>query len=658
MGGVIILESMDNRIIIDEKNKKVLKKCKEFPISKEKFIREKETLKELKDVGVVPKLLSIVDSSIEVEYLYDYYNVTPEKIFETLKKIYNFYGIETLILNKDVILKRISNVEKMIGSGIRNPVINASIDFLKNYVISNKNFIVHETKINGNLALRHLKRDTDGNLKIIDWGDSRKGFIEEDIGYFRAEELMFFEKEGNEPLHIKKLLDGLEALLYYDDLIDKKSLKLFSSLKHIERIPFTNFYECNNPKKEYLLKELSALNVIEELSLRDIMSYPYKINPKRILLVTWGPQGSVGGVATYINCIKEYLGEFGFVFHEIASYENPKKRGEIDYFIKLENGQWKRVEKEDIIRHIKKLNVNLVDIHSFPSGLDFNGESLVEIIRKNVQKPIIYTAHVCVWDVIKSRSYIESDLRCINEASIFVSNQYLLERYLETFRNVLKSKKIKIINQSSGLYTREIDKKKVEEIVNKYKNCWRILYHGRITEDKGILELLAAIEDLSKKFSADDVGLELFMTGKIRSGANSIEEIYGKKLPKNVEYFGIVSENRLAEIIEASHILVQPTHYDSFNISLLEASLYDKPMITFNIFAPKYYFIDKYKVAYPVEWSDSFKERVNNLSRAIEDVIFNYNRFKKIVEKGKLEIISNHSVGRFIYDYINLYRRL
>lgn len=94
------------------------------------------------------------------------------------------------------------------------------------------------------------------------------------------------------------------------------------------------------------------------------------------------------------------------------------------------------------------------------------------------------------------------------------------------------------------------------------------LFIGRITQDKGIMEILRAATTLPKK------SFKIAGTGPLESIVREYAETYS-----NIEYLGHISEEEKIELLKRAKILVVPSRAETFGIALVEAMASGTPVI-------------------------------------------------------------------------------
>ncbi|MCE7936695.1 glycosyltransferase family 1 protein [Candidatus Saccharibacteria bacterium CPR2] len=144
-------------------------------------------------------------------------------------------------------------------------------------------------------------------------------------------------------------------------------------------------------------------------------------------------------------------------------------------------------------------------------------------------------------------------------------------------------------------YAKEISKKPIEIIPNgidlklynpketgkisKYDDKLKnIFYVGRLEKRKGVIYLLKAFKELTKKHK--DVRLIIAGDGKQR---NTLEQYIKNNSLKNVEFLGFVDESEKLKLFNTCDIFCSPAIFgESFGIVLIEAMAFGKPVVAGN----------------------------------------------------------------------------
>ena len=122
----------------------------------------------------------------------------------------------------------------------------------------------------------------------------------------------------------------------------------------------------------------------------------------------------------------------------------------------------------------------------------------------------------------------------------------------------------------------------VDELKN-YKNNPKpkkgsFIYHGRITHEKGINELLEAFKEISSRFT--DVSLNLYGDGKNLESYRVVNKEF-----KNIVFHG-VTYNPL-KALAANEVFILPSHNEGLSLSMLEAAMMQKTIIATDVGAAR-----------------------------------------------------------------------
>lgn len=319
-----------------------------------------------------------------------------------------------------------------------------------------------------------------------------------------------------------------------------------------------------------------------------------------------------GGSEKYYFELANLLKENG---HEIAffSMKNEKNidTGEKEYFvdeINLNNVSkfdvlkiiYSKNNKEEMIKVLEDFKPDIVHINNFQRQLS---ESIIEaIIEKNI--PIVFTAHdleaICpnktmldndknICELCKNGNYIHCiKKKCIKNSLLKSILGAIETKYYRT-KKVYTRKIDKIITPSQFYKKKLIDygveNTKIVSLTNfldldKYKVSNKdegyALYFGRLSKEKGILDLIEAFLLIRNQ--------NLHIAG-IGPEKSKIEElIKSKHLEKNIKVLGFLNEeNMKREIANCKFVVVPSIWYDNCPYSILETLAIGKPVIGSNI---------------------------------------------------------------------------
>ncbi len=174
---------------------------------------------------------------------------------------------------------------------------------------------------------------------------------------------------------------------------------------------------------------------------------------------------------------------------------------------------------------------------------------------------------------------------------------FLTESEKQLIHKIMKNSYIK--NKVVGMEINPlINKKEIKIKPLKYKY---ILYTGRIEEAKGCDKLIYYFTRYLKETKTN---LKLIFIGK--------KEMY---VPgsKNIIYLGRLSDADKNLITKNAEVLIQPSQFESFSISTLEAMYYGVPVLVNRLAGPLYEHVKSSKAGFAYSNYDEFKVYLNIL---------------------------------------------
>jgi glycosyltransferase involved in cell wall biosynthesis len=395
-------------------------------------------------------------------------------------------------------------------------------------------------------------------------------------------------------------------------------------------LPFTKYYI---KEAEEDLFHNFLINVVNSIEGQPLITPPKPKKELKVLNISWGLPG---GVNSYIQACTKPLERLGFNFIEIG-YDNDGNEEKFS----IRNGDKFLPTTKESIESLLSQPFDIINIHNYRVGLKKNGNSFLEKllkIRETKGSKIVYTAHGCLKEMLKKvydieeSPYIEAQEELLKHADRVILNSYLSQVFTQLYGSNL-GRKISVVEPSSDAVYYQPSKKEVKKLRKTLKDddIWLITYSGRITAEKGIRELIDSMEIVKRTIKPFGVKAKLLLIGPIDQ---KIAEYIKEK--EYVTYVGEKSREEVLKYVSASDITVQPTYYDSFNISVLESLFYGVPVVTTDVSGPEYYF--NHYVTRAV-WSKNYEERVRNFSSALLYAMKNYREVKKAALKGQKELL-------------------
>ena len=309
------------------------------------------------------------------------------------------------------------------------------------------------------------------------------------------------------------------------------------------------------------------------------------------ILIVHNKYSQLGGedvaVDNEIELLSDYFNvETIFFKNEIKSYLS-----QFIYFIRNNN----KTSVSELEKKIKEFQPDIAYVHNtwFKASL-----AIFNVLRKHNIKTLV-KLHNFRYDCTRfflKHNHLKTDHTCpkcgmINKRSSFF-NKYFKESFLKSVFMIIYGKKyFKILNrdelkilvltnfhkkyltslgiQSSKIYvSRNPIKINNKKLANSKKNYF--VYSGRISEEKGVNELINAFLDSNIK----DFGLKIVGDGP------DLKKLKNKYSKNNIEFLGLIPNKESLKIIENSIAVITATKlYEGQPMLLCEASSLGVPSI-------------------------------------------------------------------------------
>ena len=319
-----------------------------------------------------------------------------------------------------------------------------------------------------------------------------------------------------------------------------------------------------------------------------------------------------GGSEKYYFELAKLLKDNG---HEVAYFsmqdEKNIKTDCKEYFVKpidLNTGSklkafdviYSKENKKKMEEALEDFKPDIVHLNNFQRQLS---SSIIEPIKKK-NIPIVYTAHdvqvICpailmldneknICERCMCGKYINCIKKKCNKGSVLKSIIGALEGYYYRRKKVF-TKKIDRIIAPTNFYKQKliedgINENKIVAIHNfidteeydvKTEDQGYALYIGRLSKEKGIMNLLKAFEKLEKE--------TLYIAGEGEERQNIQKFIHDKNLTERIKILGFLNHEEIINIIRKCKFVVVPSiWYENCPYSILETLAIGKPVVGANI---------------------------------------------------------------------------
>ena len=319
-----------------------------------------------------------------------------------------------------------------------------------------------------------------------------------------------------------------------------------------------------------------------------------------------------GGSEKYYFELANLLKEKG---HQVAFFsmqdEKNVKTGEKEYFVEkidLNTGSklkaldiiYSKKNKEKMLEAIKEFKPDIVHVNNFQRQLS---ESIIQAANEN-KIPVVYTAHdvqaICpaitmldsnkeICELCKKGKYFNcTKKKCIKDSTLKSILGAIEGKYYRI--NGVYNTKIKYIITPSEFYKQKliedgIKENKIQAIHNfididqynfQVEDEGYALYFGRLSKEKGILNLIEAFCNLKNE--------KLYIAGDGPEREKIEKIIEDKHLENNIKLLGYLNQDKEKEYLRKARFIVVPSiWYENCPYSILETQAIGKPVIGANI---------------------------------------------------------------------------
>lgn len=345
-----------------------------------------------------------------------------------------------------------------------------------------------------------------------------------------------------------------------------------------------------------------------------------KTRPIKVLMVTRDfPPYLVGGMGVFVKQMSELLPKMGIKLIIIAPLKNTKKRYE------------KRSDNLEIYRvpTYGKTFLTKVPSLAYFAGklaqkLDYDLVHLLTPCFTQFNCPVITNFHSTRYGeyrgLIKGKSYLTGWLNAIyipSEKKMVKRADLVLALTAEMKREILKfcvvdEQKIQILPNGVDLTIFKLSKKRQK---NKIK---KILYVGRLDLRKRVSDLIKAFDKSRKEVKSE---LIIAGDGPLKKDLKKLS----RGLP--IKFLGKVAHEKMPSLYRESDLIVLPSSYEAFPLTILEAMASGVPMLTSD--------------SCPDLGNPQFEtSNINNLEKMMVDILVDRNKADKIVHQG-LDTVQN-----------------
>jgi glycosyltransferase involved in cell wall biosynthesis len=168
------------------------------------------------------------------------------------------------------------------------------------------------------------------------------------------------------------------------------------------------------------------------------------------------------------------------------------------------------------------------------------------------------------------------------------ANSISMKKILEK-KNICRKEKLEVIgagstngidlHRFSPANINELELEKIKQKIKYSKSLFYFLYIGRLVKDKGIEELIAAFESLSKENDT----VRLLLVGPVENDDNPVNKDTIEKINKSKTIQHVGWQSNIEYYFALANIFVFPSHREGFPNVLLQAGAMGCPVLCSNI---------------------------------------------------------------------------
>ena len=252
-------------------------------------------------------------------------------------------------------------------------------------------------------------------------------------------------------------------------------------------------------------------------------------------------------------------------------------------------------------------------------------KNLMKEAMKNSKADIMITTEIYLNDLLGKYGNKKAH-KIAWEHNHHNNNQKYINKLKESVKNI--NKLILVSKELTEFYSKELQNNKCEvvyipnslEYFPKKRSKLEtnnIVTVGRLSEEKGHLDLIEVISELRKTY--DDFRLDIIGDGPMKE--KIIENIKKYDLSDKITMHGFLTRNEMKSIMEDSSVFVLPSISESFGIVLIEAFSYGMPSVAFSSARGATEIIENNWNGYLIENRDK-----QNMAKRIKYLLQNKNR--------------------------------
>lgn len=294
-------------------------------------------------------------------------------------------------------------------------------------------------------------------------------------------------------------------------------------------------------------------------------------------------------------------------------------------------------QRKAVTRHLNEHHYDVVHIHTSREFLFLKDVLLAKMINKKFHIPVVMTIHVGAMETVFNR------IGWFKQKAISIMNKYIRKSIFlsktiqdEFFASGLSSDRGTVLYNFHNLAPAEC-------LPKSDSTPLQLLFVGRIERDKGIVELLTALSELS------ELDFHLNICGKLAD--KSIEDEVNKlkaKLGDKVSFLGYVVGVDKTKLFHNSDMLLLPSYHEGLPIVIMEALAAGCAIMSTRVGAIPEVLGDENCYWIDVKSTDSIKNKLSNI-RSID---------LSMVKKVNAELGHKYAFNKHVQKLTDIYKNV
>lgn len=243
----------------------------------------------------------------------------------------------------------------------------------------------------------------------------------------------------------------------------------------------------------------------------------------------------------------------------------------------------------------------------------------------------------------------------IRQTKKFICVSKYISKFVQRNLNVDETKCVVLKNAiDQSIFLKPLSKERKQKLVDKYniKSKEKILlFTGRIVPEKGVLELLSALENVKNDYKLLIVGASLNSI-KTKTKYEMQVEKKVEKMHNHVIFTGFIEYNKIFEVYQIADIAILPSICnDAAPLTVIEALTCGLPIITTNSGGIPEYATDGSAIIINRD-----KDLVKNLSRAINSLMSNKGKQTEMSSKA-VKVSKKLTTKNYYINFLDIIER-